>query len=85
MSAQTLEACLLGVGKVLRLERDAWSMFKRLRQATIEYAPPPSPDFQELCDFYALNRCHMLCCLLSAEISSAPVDLSRIRKQEAAF
>ena len=26
MSAQTLEVSLLGVGTVLRLERDAWSM-----------------------------------------------------------
>ena len=28
MSAQTLEVSLLGVGTVLRLERDAWSMVK---------------------------------------------------------
>ena len=28
MSAQRLEASLLGVGTVLRLERDAWSMVK---------------------------------------------------------
>ena len=35
-----LEVSLLGVGTVLRLERDAWSMVKRLRQATNEYAPP---------------------------------------------
>ena len=34
-----LEVSLLGVGTVLRLERDAWSMVKRLRQATNEYAP----------------------------------------------
>ena len=27
---------------MLRLERDAWSMVKRLRQATNEYPPPPS-------------------------------------------
>ena len=26
---------------MLRLERDAWSMVKRLRQATDEYPPPP--------------------------------------------
>ena len=32
---------LLGIGTVLRLERDVWSMVKRLRQATNEYAPPP--------------------------------------------
>ena len=45
MSAQTLEVTLLGVGTVLRLERDAWSIVKGLRQATNEYAPlnmPPS-------------------------------------------
>ena len=41
MSAQMLEVSLLGVGTVLRLERDAWSMVKRLRQATNEYALPP--------------------------------------------
>ena len=35
-----LEESLLGVGTVLRLERDALSMAKRLRQATDEYAPP---------------------------------------------
>ena len=34
-----LEVSLVGVGAVLRLERDAWSMVKRLRQATCEYAP----------------------------------------------
>ena len=28
MSAQTLEVYLLGVGTVLRIERDAWSMVK---------------------------------------------------------
>ena len=31
MSAQMLEVSLLGVETVLRLERDAWSMFKWLR------------------------------------------------------
>ena len=40
-----LEVFLLGVGTVLRLERDAWSMVKGLRQVTNEYAsPPPSPS-----------------------------------------
>ena len=34
MSNQMLEVSLLGVGTVLRLERDAWSMVKWLRQAT---------------------------------------------------
>ena len=34
-----LKVSLLGVGTVLRLARDAWSMVIRLRQATIEYAP----------------------------------------------
>ena len=46
MSAQMLEVSirLLGVGTVLRLKRDAWSMVKLLRQATEnEYAPPPPP------------------------------------------
>ena len=41
MSAQMLEVSLGGVGTVLRLERDAWSMVKWLRQATNEYALPP--------------------------------------------
>ena len=41
MSVQTLEVSLLGVRTVLRLESDAWSMVKWLRQATNEYAPPP--------------------------------------------
>ena len=40
MSTELLEVSLVGVGTVLRLERDAWSMVKRLRQATNEYAPP---------------------------------------------
>ena len=39
MTAQMLKVSLLGVGTVLRLERDGWSMVKRLRQATNEYAP----------------------------------------------
>ena len=39
MSAQMLELSLLGVGTVLRLERDAWSMVKWLRQAANEYPP----------------------------------------------
>ena len=42
MSAQMLEVSLLGVGTVLRLGRDAWSMVKRLRQATNEDPPPPA-------------------------------------------
>ena len=29
---------------MLRLERDAWSMIKWLRQSTNEYAPPPPPN-----------------------------------------
>ena len=42
MSAQTsAEVSLLGVGTVLRLERDASPMVKLLRQATNEYPPPP--------------------------------------------
>ena len=43
MSAQMLEVSLLGVGTVLGLERDAWSMVNLLRQATNEYAPPSAP------------------------------------------
>ena len=42
MSAKMLEVSLLRVETVLRLERDAWPMVKRLRQATNEYAPPPA-------------------------------------------
>ena len=33
-----LEVSPFGVKAVLRLERDAWSMIERLRQATNEYA-----------------------------------------------
>ena len=40
MSTSLLEVSILGVGTVLRLEIDAWSMVKRLRQATNEYTPP---------------------------------------------
>ena len=39
-SVRMLEVSLLGVGTVLRLERDAWSMVKSLRRATNEYVPP---------------------------------------------
>ena len=39
MSTSVLEVSLLGVGAVLRVERHAWSMVKRLRQATNDYAP----------------------------------------------
>ena len=42
MSAEWLEVSLLVVGAVLRLERDAWSMVERLRQATNVYTPSPS-------------------------------------------
>ena len=43
-----LKVSLLGAGTVLHLERDAWSMAKRPRQATIEYAyvPPPGRPCQ---------------------------------------
>ena len=42
-SAQMLEVALLGVGTVLRLERNAWSMVKRLSQSINERAAlPPS-------------------------------------------
>ena len=36
------EVSLFGVGTVLRLERDALSMVKRLSQATSQYGPPAS-------------------------------------------
>ena len=39
-----LEVSLLGVGTVLRLERDAWSLVKRLRQGTNEYPALRSYD-----------------------------------------
>ena len=43
-----LEVSLLGAGAVPRLETEAWSMLRRVRQATNEYASsllplPPSP------------------------------------------
>ena len=41
MSVVLLEVSLLGARTVLRLERDAWSMVKRLRLATDEYAASP--------------------------------------------
>ena len=40
---------LAGVGTVPRLERAAWSMTKRLNQATNEYAPPPAPYPSSVC------------------------------------
>ena len=43
MSIELLEVSLLGPGTVLRLERDAWSIVKRLRRATNEYAPSLLP------------------------------------------
>ena len=44
MSTEMLEvSLLLGVGTVLRLERDAWSMVTSLRHAANEYLPPPRP------------------------------------------
>ena len=44
MGAQPLEASLPGEGTVLlRPERDAWSMVKRLRQATKRTRAPPFP------------------------------------------
>ena len=42
MSAPMLGVSLLGVGTVLRLARDAWSMVELLKQTTTEYAPPPT-------------------------------------------
>ena len=43
MSAQMMDVSTLGVGTVIRLERDAWSMVEALRQATNEYPPTPVP------------------------------------------
>ena len=49
MNVHMLEMHLSGVGTVLSLERDAWSMIKRLRQATFEYPPPtPTPAAHDL-------------------------------------
>ena len=45
MSAQMLEMSLFGVGAVLRLERDAWSMVKWPRQAANKYPPPHPPPY----------------------------------------
>ena len=48
MNAQMLEVSLTGVGTVLRLERDAWSMVKCPRQVTNEYVlPPPTPSLEK--------------------------------------
>ena len=41
VSTSMLEVSVLRGGTVLRLESDAWSMVKRLRQATNEYTSPP--------------------------------------------
>ena len=41
MSAQMLEVSLLGIGTVLLLERDAWSMVKRLSGKQQMSTPPP--------------------------------------------
>ena len=52
MRAQMLEASLLGVGTVLRLERDGCvvnMMVKLLRQATNDYAPPHPRHFSLGC------------------------------------
>ena len=51
-----LEVSLLGVGTVLRLERDAWSMVKWLRQATNEYAPPPPSRASSASSFSSWRR-----------------------------
>ena len=36
---------------MIRLERGAWSMVKLLREATNEYAPPPSIGSSLIADF----------------------------------
>ena len=66
MSAQLLEVSLLGVGAVLRLERDAWSMVKWLRQATNEYAPPPR-------EIWVSSRC-IHCIRLERESEETPPE-----------
>lgn len=43
MRAHLWEVFLLGVGKVLRVESDAWSTVKLLRQASNEYTPSTPP------------------------------------------
>ena len=43
-----LEVSLSAVGTVLRLDMDAWSMIKGLRQTTNEYAPPPLSNAFEI-------------------------------------
>ena len=71
MNAQMLEESLLGAGSVVHLERDAWSVVRRLlvRQAIHQYPrvlPPPPPYHPPL---FRLHREH---------------GLSRVRKVEAA-
>ena len=48
LSAPPFDRCLslLGVGTVLRLEKDAWSTVKRLMQATKRARPPPPSHYQ---------------------------------------
>ena len=41
MIARMSEKYLLGVGKALRLEREAWSKVTKLRQSTNKYDPSP--------------------------------------------
>ena len=48
--------CLWGVGTVLRLERDAWSMGKWLRQAANDYAAP-----QQGVSWQSAYRCDNIC------------------------
>ena len=63
LSTSMLEVSLLGVGTVLRLERDAWSMVKRLRQATNEYAPPPPLSWDDSTGSLPCKLCCRNCCV----------------------
>ena len=71
MSPELLKVSLLGAGTVPLLERGAWSMVKRLRQATNEFPRPPplveSPAF--VCVFFSLSGLlHQLAQLVLAQM-----------------
>ena len=58
--------------KVLRLERDSWSMVKSLsvRQATTEYAPSPPPRPQPLHPF----TCELIACACLVPVEAQLVN-----------
>ena len=73
-----LEAFLLGAGTVLRLERDAWSMVKLLRQATNEYPPPfPTTRTESLAPYAPFHSSD------EADGTSSPPDLLQSKLEEA--